>query len=88
MKEDMSRLLHPAEWPIATKLLVTFGLIALFPLLIVGGYGYSVAHESMVESEIRSLTTHSRDLASHPDMLLAGRRPTGGQRTQDPEKRP
>jgi len=66
-----------------TKLLVTFGLIALLPLVILGGQSYLFARQTVLDAEIRSLTDQAGDLASHLDALLAERQANIRQLAED-----
>jgi len=73
VKTLVHRLFRPIEWPMTTKLLVTFGFIALLPLVVVGRYGYVIARQTVLQTQVRALTGHASDLASHLDFLLAER---------------
>ena len=68
------RLFRPTGWPMLTKLLVTFGLIALMPLIVTGLYSYDVARQTVLQAQVQSLTSHSSELAARLDLLLIERR--------------
>ncbi|MEW6717392.1 MAG: GAF domain-containing protein [Chloroflexota bacterium] len=68
-----SRLFRPFEWPMLTKLLVTFFLIAVVPVAAIGYYSYNVAYHTVLEYQVQVTVGRAERAAEHLDLLLKER---------------
>ncbi|MBL7163015.1 MAG: GAF domain-containing protein [Anaerolineales bacterium] len=69
------------------KLLVTFGVISLLPLMVVGWFGYRTASKIVLRNQEQALTSHATEFASVLDLVLIERQRTVNQLVGDFEIR-
>ena len=79
----MRSLLRPQDWPIVTKLIVAFLLVALIPLLIVGIASPSQARDGLLQSAQLNLINAARRTSAAVDGYINGRRDDVQQTARD-----